>query len=408
MTESVAHRSHRHLTELRGAAQLATDATLGLADLVEAMHERIATLPGATLDGRVGGILGISGFVYKTVRGVTRLTGGTVDGLLGLLAPMLQSAPSAIESPVQREREAVLAALNGVLGDHLAHTRNPLATTMTLHHEGRALGLQREALQAALPGAGGRLLVLLHGLCMNDLQWTREGHDHGAMLAREAGYTPLYLRYNSGQSVHLNGAGLALLMEQLLTAWPQALSRVVVLGHSMGGLLARSALAQGAAAGQRWPALVTDLVFLGTPHHGAPLERAGHGLDVLLGAAPYAAPLARLGRVRSAGISDLRHGSVLAPPVGGPATQQLPLHVPLPEHLRCYALAAQLGDDSSKLKSRLLGDGLVPVASALGRHTQSQRTLAFEAERQCVLGGIGHMDLLSRPAVAQQLLRWLA
>jgi pimeloyl-ACP methyl ester carboxylesterase len=410
MADSITHRPHRHVSDLRGAARLATEATLGLADLVEALHERIATLPGATLDGRVGGILGISGFVYKTVRGVTRLVGGSVDGLLGLLAPMLQPAARASEAPPQREREAVLAALNGVLGDHLARTHNPLATVMSFRHEGRALSLQREALQAALPGAGERLLVLLHGLCMNDLQWTRDGHDHGAMLAREAGYTPVYLHYNSGRPVHANGAELALLMEQLLAAWPQALTRVVLLGHSMGGLLARSALSQALTAGMRWPTQVTDLVCLGTPHHGAPLERAGHGVDLLLGAAPYAAPLARLGRLRSAGITDLRHGSVLRPPVAGSVNQPmtLPLHVPLPEGVRCHALAAQLGAESTSIRGRVLGDGLVSVASALGRDPQAQRTLAFEAGRQCVLSGMGHMELLSRPEAARQLLRWLA
>ena len=403
-------RAHRHVSDLRGATRLATDATLGLADLVEAMHERIATLPGAAQDGRVGGILGISGFVYKTVRGVTRLVGGSVDGLLGLLAPMLQPAAGVAEAPPQPEREAVLAALNGVLGDHLAATHNPLATAMTLRHQGRPLTLQREALQAALPDAGPRLLLLLHGLCMNDLQWSRDGQGHGELLAREAGYTPVYLRYNSGLPVHVNGAELAQLMEQLLAAWPQALQRVVLLCHSMGGLLARSALAQGAAAGQSWPAQVSDLVFLGTPHHGAPLERAGHGLDLLLGATPYAAPLARLGRVRSAGITDLRHGSVLAPPAAMPATgrPRLPVHVPLPAQLRCYALAASLGDEPGSIRGRVLGDGLVPVASALGRHTQPDRTLVFDDERQRVLGGINHMELLSRPVVAEQLLRWLA
>ena len=409
MPHSVPSRSQRHVSDLRGATRLATDATLGLADLVEAMHERIATLPGASQDGRFGGILGISGFVYKTVRGVTRLVGGSVDGLLGLLAPMLQPAPGLVEAPPPREREAVLAALNGVLGDHLAATRNPLATPMTLRHQGRALTLQREALQAAMPDAGPRLVVLLHGLCMNELQWTREGHDHGAMLAREAGYTPVYLRYNSGRAVHLNGAELAQMMEQLLAAWPQPLTRVVLLGHSMGGLVARSALAQGEAAGQRWPAQVSDLVCLGTPHHGAPLERAGHGLDLVLGATPYAAPLARLGRVRSAGITDLRHGGVLAPPAALPATGRphLPVHVPLPQHVRCFALAASLGDEPGSIQGRLLGDGLVPVASALGRHAQPGRTLAFDEQRQCVQRGVNHLELLNRPEVAQQLLRWL-
>ena len=396
---------HRHLSDLRGATRLAAEGTLGLADLVEAMHERIATLPGAAQDGRMSGVLGITGLVYKSIRGVTRLVGGSLDALLGLLAPMLQPTPGSAEAPAAREREALVAALNGVLGDHLEASANPLAIPMRPRHEGRALTLDAAALQAALPQATGRLLVLIHGLCMNDLQWQREGHDHGALLAREGGYTPVYLHYNSGRPVHANGAELARLMEQLLAAWPQPLQRVVLLCHSMGGLLARSALHQGAAAGQAWPARVDDLVFLGTPHHGAPLERAGHGLDIVLGAAPYAAPLARLGKIRSAGITDLRHGRLLPGHASGHATK--PQHVPLPTHLRCYAVAASLGAEPQALKGRLLGDGLVPVASALGRHPRPSRTLVFEPDCQAVLPAMNHMDLLSRPEVCERLLHWL-
>ena len=398
--------TQRHLSDLRGATRLAADATLGLADLVEAMHQRIVTLPGAAQDGRVTGILGISGLVYKSIRGVTRLVGGSLDALLaaiGRLTPMLQST----SEPVLREREALLAALNGVLGDHLVASGNPLATAMSLHDEGRALALDAASLRAALPAATGRLVLLIHGLCMNDLQWQRDGHDHGAMLARELGFTPVYLRYNSGQHVHTNGAEMARLIEQLLAAWPVPLQRVVLLCHSMGGLLARSALHQGVQAGQAWPTRVDELVFLGTPHHGAPLERAGHGLDILLGAAPYAAPLARLGRVRSAGITDLRHGNLLPPRRAANGCLLAPASVPLPAHPRCYALAAQLGQTASTLKGRVLGDGLVPVASALGQHAQAARELAFAADRQAVLQGVSHLGLLSRPEVAEQLLRWL-
>jgi pimeloyl-ACP methyl ester carboxylesterase len=391
--------------DLRGAARLATDATAGLTDLVEAMHERIARLPGtgSTLDGRTGGI---SGLVYKTIRGVTRVAGGSIEALLGLLAPALGSYGAS------GERDALVAALNGVLGDYLVATGNPLATAMELRHEGRPLVPEREALAAALPAAGAKLLVLLHGLCMNDQQWLREGHDHGAALARELGYTPIYLRYNSGLHVSINGRAFAQQIDRLVEAWPQALSRLTIIGHSMGGLVARSALHYGAQCGQRWTTRLDDLFFLGTPHHGAPLERAGHWVDLVLGATPYAAPFARLGKVRSAGITDLRHGHLLDEDWVGrdrfarSGDRRQP--VPLPDKVRCYALAASLGAQGGELKERLLGDGLVPLASALGQHADPQRTLAFPAERQWVGYGMNHLDLLNRPEVHAQLKEWMA
>lgn len=386
---------------------MAIDATAGLTDLVEAMHARIARIPGLSSPAPDGRTRGITGLVYKTIRGVTHVVGGSVDALLAVLTPAL--ADDADPVP---EREALIAALNGVLGDHLAATGNPLATTMGVRREGRTLPLDATSLAQRLPNAGPRVAVLIHGLCMNDLQWSRQGQDHGAELARGAGFTPVYLHYNSGLHVSVNGRALADLLERLVDIWPTPVERLVLVGHSMGGLLARSAMHLGREAGHRWLGLTRDAFFLGTPHHGAPLERAGHWVDTLLGGTPYAAPLARLGQLRSAGITDLRHGNVRDEDWAGDdrfahrADRRVPL--PLPTTVRCFAIAASLGDEAGDLKDRLLGDGLVPLDSALGRHRQVARRLAFPADRQWIAHGMGHLDLLGRPEVGAQLLRWLA
>lgn len=366
-------------SDVRGAVRLAVAATAGVTDLVEAMHARIVQLPGFKAPAIAGRTSGITGLVYKTVRGVTRLAGGSLDALLGLLPPALDAQASS------SEREAVLAALNGVLGDYLANSANPLATTMTLRSEGRTLD--------RLPDSPRGLLVLVHGLCMNDQQWLRDQHDHGRALQRDLGLQPVYLRYNSGRQVSDNGRDLARLLETKLAEHAQPIDRLVLLCHSMGGLVARSALHFGAQAGQRWPTLVSDLVFLGTPHHGAPLERAGHWIDLVLGATPYSAPLGRLTRVRSAGINDLRR------PFSVP--------FPLPTGTRCSTVAGRLGADSGNLKGRLLGDGLVPLASALGHHRTARHTLTFDADRQWIAQDTSHLSLLSSRTVYAQLERWL-
>lgn len=390
---------------LRGAARLALEATTGLTDLVEAVHARIATLPGFTtpVDGRTRGITGL---VYKTIRGVTRAVGGSVDVLLPALAPLLAAGGGASPALPSPEREALLAALNGVLGDHLARSANPLAIRMALRRDGRALVLQRDALAAALPDAGERVLVLVHGLCMSDLQWRRDGHDHGAALAASLGFTPLYLHYASGLHVSTNGRALAQLLEQLLAQWPRPIARFALVGHSMGGLVARSALHYGRAAGLHWPDRLDDLACLGTPHHGAPLERAGQDLHMLLDATPYAGPFGRLAKLRSAGITDLRHGNVVdedwlgADRFSGAADRRQP--VPLPAGPRCFALAGTLAG-----AGKALGDGLVPVASALGKHRLARRTLKFPPPHQRIVADTNHMQLLSSPAVFEQLRDWL-
>lgn len=396
--------------DLRAAVSLTTEAVVGVASLVEAMHARIARpLRAVGADAsppeRAGGIAGL---VYQSIRGVTHLVGGSTQVLFRQLETMM-AAPDTTLSP-RAEREVVVAALNGVLGDHLAATDNALAIAMRFRRAGRPLTLERIAFRAALPQATPRLLVLIHGLCMNDLQWRRADHDHGEQLARDLGYTPVYLHYNSGLSISTNGRILAQLMERLYDAWPMPIERLALVGHSMGGLVARSALHHGALmqrSGLRWAGRVDDLVCLGTPHGGAPLEKVGHGVDVLLGAAPYAAPLARLGRLRSAGICDLRRGNIVSAPSGDDGTQGCP-QVPLPGGTRCHAIAGTLGASAEGLQARLIGDGLVPVDSALGQHPDPEQALRFDEERKIVVPQTGHLALLSSPVVYGHLARWLA
>ena len=388
------------------------DATTGITDLVEAMHRNIARVPVLTASAQDGRTSGIAGFVYRTVRGVTRVVGGGIDAGLALLSPALASVPNV------PAREAVLSALNGVLGDHLVDSNNPLAITMQLRHQGHALTLTREGISEQLPSATGKIVVLIHGLCMNDFQWKTGGagvtkiHDHGAALQADLGYTPVYLRYNSGLHVSINGREFASVMKALLAAWPVPVKSLVIVAHSMGGLVSRSAFHYGRKARHAWCKSLDKIIFLGTPHLGAPLERGGNWIDILLGATPYASPFAKLGKIRSRGITDLRHGSLLDDDWQGQDRFESGVkaltRVPLPVSVRCYTIAATI-DDGAATKSvraagkRLLGDGLVPLhsalASALGKHDDPKQNLEFPPENQCVLHGVNHLDLLKAAQV---------
>jgi pimeloyl-ACP methyl ester carboxylesterase len=392
--------------DIRGFSRLAVDAATGLTDLVEAMHRNIvdgAWPSGAPLQRPTQELTGL---VYGTVRGVTRVVGGGIDVLLWQLAPMLGEGGS---SP---QREMLLAVLNGVLGDYLAATDNPLAIPMRLRRQGQPLELSGDALAPAIPPPTSKILVLLHGSCMNDLRWERRGHDHGAALAHDLGYTPLYLHYNSGRHISVNGREFAALLETLLAAWPLPIDELAIVAHSMGGLVARSARHYAGLAGHTWPRHLRKLIFLGTPHLGAPLERGGNWIDVALGASPYTAPLARLGKIRSAGITDLRHGSLLDEDWECrdrfERSKHRPQSVPLPDDVNCYAIAGTTGKRIGDLSDRLLGDGLVPVRSALGRHKDPARALALPPSRQWIAYEMSHMDLLWRPEVYAQIKEWLA
>lgn len=389
------------LADLHALGRLGFDSVTGITTLVEEMHRNIArgSPPlGAAPQGRAPGI---SGLVYAAVRGVTRGAGGAWN--------LAERALPATPRKLDPRREAWIAALNGIWGEHLATSGNPLAITMSLRDRGLPLVPDRATLASAWGKRPRKLLIAIHGLCMNDLQWQRQAHDHGRMLATTLGYTPLYLRYNSGRHISDNGRELAALLERLVGAWPGPIEEVALLCHSMGGLVARSACHYAEAAELSWRRRLKRIAFLGTPQHGAPLERAGNWFDNALALSPYFAPFARLGRSRSAGIKDLRHGNLVDEDwvTAHDATPRDHRSLlPLPAGVHCHAVAATRQHAPAGDIKRLRGDGLVPVNSALGRHADPARCLDFAAGDMALIFDCDHFDLLSNDAVGHKLLHW--
>ncbi len=397
---------HLHPSDIRGVSRLVVDAIVGIAHLVEAMHVNIAHLPGLPRPVVPGPAGGITGLVYRSVRLIAAGVGQVLDAALARFVPLLGANDS---SP---RREGLLAAINGVLGDYLAATGNPLAVSMRLRRGGRSLDLERNALSTAVERPSAHLLVMVHGLCMNDLQWRRRGQDPAESLARDLGHTALYLHYNSGRHICANGRDFADLLERLVEQWPVPVESMTIIAHSMGGLVARSACHYAGIAAMRWPDCLRQMVFIATPHHGAPLERGGNWVDLILGVSPYTAPLARLGKIRSAGITDLRYGNLVNEDWEGRDRFQgggdRRSAIPLPEGVACYAIAGSSARAIGDMGHKLLGDGLVTVDSALGRHRDSRRTLGFSEDRQWVGAGMGHLELLTRAKVWARIRGWLS
>jgi len=386
--------SRTDVDDLRGVSRMAFDTVAGLGEVVERMHTTIQQGPSPFGGSQNVPANGITGLVYRSVRGGVRLVGTGVDALLASASDLFP------ESGRTHGREAMVAILNGIYGDYLARTSNPLTVDISLRYGGHAVDPRdptASLMAAGAPPPAAKVLVLVHGLCMNDLRWRREGHDHGAALADQLGYSPLYLRYNSGLHIDANGRLFDGLMQRLVQNWPVPVQEICILGHSMGGLVARSACDHAAWNGSHWLARLRKLVFLGTPHFGSPLERGGHWLDFLLDLSPYSAPLTRAGKLRSAGIQDLRHGSI--------TSDRRP--VPLPRDVKCYAAAATLAKRRGLLGDRLIGDGLVPLNSALGRHRDRSKALGIPKTRQWIAYETGHLDMLCRHDVCTQLRLWL-
>ena len=369
--------------DLHGLAQLAVHGTTVVADLAEDLHQRIAA-PRSATKGRTSGI---TGMVYRTVRGVTRLVGDSVTGVVRLLGVQegIELGPA-----VGKARENLISILNGVVGDHLALSDNPLAIQMHLRSH-------MNPAEPALPEAK-KYALFIHGLCLNENHWRTDAHVQALV---DLGYTPLFLHYNTGRNVAENGVELSALMHQHFADIDLDSAEVVVVAHSMGGLVIRSALHASTVADHQWQDSVSKIIFLGTPHLGAPLERSGNWIHALWQATPYAGALSPIAKIRSAGITDLRHGQLLA------ADADFAEHVALPKNIQCYAIAAALSKTPGDFSDSIIGDGLVPINSALGQHTDKARSLAFPKSKSKVIRGIGHLELLHAPEVTKQIRKWL-
>ena len=387
---------------IRGISRLIFDGVEEVSRIVEGMHANIAAPSLPFGEGTEGRMRGGTGLVYASIRFVNAAARAVLDCTLDVLA----ARPKATVTDARWD--AAVSVTNGVLGDHLVASNNPLAIRMCLRRNGRVLDIDRE-LATTVGSHAQRVVVLAHGLCRNDRQWTRRGHDHGAELSRELEYFPLYLLYNTGRHVSENGRELATLLERLVERWPTEVQELAIVAHSMGGLVARSACHYGAES--NWRRKLRKLVFLGTPHHGAPLERLGNWLQTAAGMSPYSAPLCRLGMIRSAGVTDLRYGNLLDEDwmhnSRFASTGDTRRPIPLPDGVGCYAIAGTTGKREGDLGDFLFGDGLVPIRSALGRHQAADRTLTFPESHQWIGYGIDHLDLLNRPEVFSTLRNWL-
>ncbi len=393
-------------SDLQGFTRMITDASVNITDLVEEMQKSIVHptyLPSTPIQHL---ITGISSVTFKSTRLGMKFFGGGLDKIFGMLHPMFGEGATSVE------KESTRAILNGVLGDYLVNSDNPLSIPMQFRYQGKEVALDTNSLKDIYPAVNGKILLLVHGLCMNDLKWSRNDHDHGEKLASELNMTPVYLNYNSGRHISTNGQNLNVLLDQLETIWPQPIEELHIVAHSMGGLVSRSAIHYGKKEKKFWTSKLKNAIFLGTPHHGTSLERAGNYIDLIMGSTPYVKPFSRLNKMRSAGITDLRYGNIIDEDWEGidrfEKRKDSRTSIPLPQNVNCYNMAATLGSDNADLSNRIVGDGLVSIKSALGQHKNPSKDLLFKDSHSSIFNDSNHMDLLSKEDIYQQIKTWLS
>jgi hypothetical protein len=386
--------------EIRSLSEIAAGSLAQPVSTARDVHSAVA--------GRVFRMLGPLGAPVRVIHdGISTASYRGVDAVLR--APLRAGGRALAESA--REGSAALAdtplgglavgAINGIAGDRLAQDHPDLAVELALRRRGADVPLDADGLASAFPDATPRLAVFVHGLCETDEAWRlgsltgAPAPSYGDRLRDELGYTPLYVRYNTGLRVGANGRNLAEALARIESNWPVDVEELALVGHSMGGLVARSACHHGEHDGHGWVERARHVFSLGTPHLGAPLEKAASAAARALNALPESRPFGDLFlNRRSAGIKDLRFGNVVE------ADEDVPF---LSHATYCY-IGATLTSSHEGIGG-LVGDLLVHYPSASG--TGRRRRIPFELENGRHLGGVHHLQLLNHPDVYAQIRDWL-
>jgi len=417
-----------------GFIDLTFDIVAETTSLVERTHDsvvkrsvrRFAPIEPVTSVARVvtGVQLVISGAVFDSIRLINQTSRAAVTGAVGIAeATFEETAEDRLATPVSSAAlgtggwvlDYVQSAINGFWGDYLDRRQSDLDFGMTVRQDGRIVDLSPEGLIEAFPEATPRVCVFVHCLAATEWVWSLGAEQHygspkvtlGTRLRDDLGYTPVYVRYNTGRHVSHNGQELASLVTELIEHWPVQVEEVALVGHSMGGLVARSAAHYAREARAPWIGRLRHVACIGSPHLGAPLEKAVHVLSAVLRrveAAGAQVPAALLD-ARSDGVKDLRYGYTVEEEwfdrdpdaVFADARR----NIPLVDGVGYYFVAATISKDPDHPMGRLLGDLLVRLPSATGRAREPARRIRFSSGE--VLPGRRHVEIANHPEVYEAL-----
>lgn len=391
-----------------GLGALTADLISMFSVVSESLHSRLSLL-NFLYQSHTNHTRGLTGFIYKHIRKTSRYLGDAGDTLTIELQTKIIEHNYPASTSTDRRLETLRAVLNGILGDHLERTQNVLAIPMMFRLSGEAI--TPLALARTVEKTGGKLVILVHGLCMSHLNWTAScGYNHGAVIAEATNATLVNLHYNTGLPISVNGRNFSQLLAALAASCNHQLSMTII-AHSMGGLVSRSACHYASNAQPNWLPQLKSLIFLGTPHHGSLLERAGNIVDEALEISKYSAPFSNLGKIRSQGITDLRYGNIIDEDWQNQDrfrdSKDRRIAVALPESVTCFAIAATHANASNYLTDHVIGDGLVTLESALGIHANKDLHLGIPEAQTAIVRDMSHNGLLRSPAIAENILTWL-
>jgi triacylglycerol lipase len=302
-----------------------------------------------------------------------------------------------------------IGILNGVIGDYLQQTQNPLSIEMDFYFKEQPLKGDLSAVKSEFPEAKNNICIFIHGSAAAETNWIKKSKvNYSDSIYKEYQYLPLFLRYNSGLHISENGELLNVLLEQLVLDHP--IDNIVIIGHSMGGLIFKSAAYYAQQNNYEWVHKTNHVFYLGSPHHGAPLEKLGAMAQSFFKQinTPYTKIAHQLVNIRSNGVKDLRHGYLTHEEWQADELDDFPINrkkpVPKTAGYAEYAIAATLSEDHESILAHWFGDFMVQKSSALGHSQNEELHLDFEPENTLLVTNTGHIPLMYHPKVIEFIL----
>lgn len=430
------------MRRVRGFIDLVFDVVEGTTNLAERTHDavversvrRFAPIEPAKSTAKVVVDIqtAISRGVFESVRIANEFSRFTVNTVADVaeagIAQTTEASDHELATPLQSSAagsvswyvDHLQSSVNGFWGDYINRKNSRLDLGMTLRHHGRPLPTTPEALAAAFPNPTNKVCVFVHSLAATEWLWSLSSEAHygvpdvtfGTRLRDDLGFTPIYLRYNTGRHVSESGRALATLLTRVLDTYPAGVDEIAFVGHSMGGLVARSAAHYAREHDAPWIEGLRHVACIGSPHLGAPMEKAVNLLTGVLRKvdAAGAQVSAELLETRSAGIKDLRYGYTVDEEWTGRDPDEVfadaRRNVPLVDGVGYYFLAATISRDPEHPLGQLLGDLMVRLPSASGEAPEPARRIHFSSGK--VLPGMNHVHLANHPDVYEALRDLLA
>jgi pimeloyl-ACP methyl ester carboxylesterase len=315
---------------------------------------------------------------------------------------------------VNQHEHYLLPALNGAIGDKLEKDKSELAIQMSFRENGKDIGLDELAVFKQDQGHKKDVLIFVHGLMSDEVLWQKPNEEekgYGVLLS-EMNYEVLYIRYNTGRHISENGRSLTEFLETFYLKYKENINQIVLMTHSMGGLVSRSAGYYGKLVGHTWIEKLSKVYLLGVPHDGSFLEKAGHLTTVVLDHIKnfHTNLISKISNERSNGIKDLRWGFLVDEDWNQPEANNLAgvkrTIVPPLDGVEYYIIVATISEDESGIVSQYFGDGLVGKDSATGEsfyHNVENKDFL----RVKVFSKLNHISLLSSLDVFDYIKRTL-